>query len=92
MKKLITVIACLMLMATSFSQKPKQQRWVLSTSIGYINVLSPYSGSNVWSSVNIGYNVKKWSFVTWAGCNYWVKGKQPDFRVGISTNYTIKKW
>lgn len=92
MKKLIILIVCAVLSLTASAQKIKPQRWSLSTSLGYINVAVPYSGSNVWTSVNIGYGVKKWSFGAWAGCNYWVKGKQPDFRVGISTNYTIKKW
>ena len=92
MKKLIILIVCAVLSLTASAQKSKPQRWSLSTSLGYINVAVPYSGSNVWTSVNIGYGVKKWSFGAWAGCNYWVKGKQPDFRVGISTNYTIKKW
>lgn len=92
MKKLIVLLVCSVLSLTAFSQKTKPQPWSLSTSLGYINVAAPYSGSNIWSSLNINYNVKKWSFGTWIGGNYWVKGKQPDFRVGISTNYTIKKW
>jgi len=90
MKKIIILLICLVTALSSSAQKP--QRWTLSTSVGYINVIKPYSGSNVWSSLNINYNVKKWSFGAWVGCNYWINGKQPDFRVGISTNYTIKKW
>lgn len=92
MKKITLILLYVVISLTAFSQTKKPQPWSLSTSVGYINVISPYSGSNVWTSVNVGYSVKKWSFVTWVGGNYWVKGKQPDFRVGVSTNYTIKKW
>ena len=92
MKKLTILLIFLISSLITFSQTSKPQRWALSTSVGYINVVKPYSGSNVWSSLNINYSVKKWSFGAWAGCNYWINGKQPDFRVGISTNYTIKKW
>ena len=92
MKKLIVILLCMVISLAASAQKSKPQHWSLSTSIGYINVTLPYSGHNVWTSVNIGYGIKRWSFGTWVGCNYWVKEKQPDFRVGISTNYTIKKW
>ena len=92
MKKLIITLVCIAISLNISAQKYKPQPWSLSTSLGYIEVVNPYSGSNLWTSVNVGYSVKKWSFGTWVGYNYWIKGKQQDFRVGVSTNYTIKKW
>lgn len=77
--------------------KIKKQHWALSASAGYINVSNirpagPTYQSNGWSSLNINYNIQKWSFGTWAGANYYINGNQPDFRFGISVTYTIKKW
>lgn len=73
-------------------KEDKQKNWSLSLSSGYINIPSPNLGNNIWGSANIGYSKNKWSFVLWAGSNYWIEGKQPDLRLGITTTYTILKW
>ena len=99
MKKIITGIIFTLFSYIVYSQCPPKslKPWVLSTSAGYINVSNirpagPTYQSNGWSSLNLNYNIKKWSFGTWAGANYYINGKQPDFRFGISVTYTIKKW
>ena len=104
MKKLLLVALLLFLSCFCYAQtthcesfKVKEQRWALSTTAGYINVSNfrPAGAayqSNVWSSLNLNYSVRKWSFGTWAGANYYTNGKQPDFRFGVTVNYTIKKW
>ena len=103
MKKLL-LVALLFLSCFCYAQtthcesfKAKEQRWALSTTAGYINVSNfrPVGAayqSNVWSSLNLNYSVRKWSFGTWAGANYYTNGNQPDFRFGVTVNYTIKKW
>jgi hypothetical protein len=100
MKKIIACIILTLFSYISFTQvccPPKPKPWSLSGSIGYINVstikkpVSRYQ-SNVWSSLNLNYSVQKWSFGTWAGANYHTNGKQPDFRCGVTVNYTIIKW
>lgn len=104
MKKILLlsalVINSYLLQAQNNSQsltKKTTQHWSLSTSVGYINVSNPglYQlklQSNVWSSINVNYTLKKWSFGVWTGANYWTNGKQPDLRLGLTTTYTIIKW
>lgn len=70
----------------------REQPWSLSTSLGYINIPQPNLGNNVWGSVNIGYSKKNWNMTFWTGTNYWIEGRQPDLRIGLSTTYTIIKW
>jgi hypothetical protein len=100
MKKLLLITLLSLGCSFLYSQtlpNIKKQHWVLSASAGYINVSNirpagPTYQSNGWSSLNLNYNIKKWSFGTWAGANYYINGNQPDFRFGISVTYTIKKW
>lgn len=66
--------------------------WSLGTSLGYINITKPSLGNNIWGSVNLSYSKKRWNITLWAGSNIWIEGKQPDLRVGVSTNYTVLKW
>lgn len=66
--------------------------WSLSVTSGYINIPAPNLGNNVWVSSNISYSIKAWSITGWVGTNYWIEGRQPDLRLGISTTYTILKW
>jgi len=101
MKKLILSISFALLSNLAISQSYKglekiSQPWALSTSLGYINVSGPINElkyqSNTWASLNLSYSTNKWTFGAWTGANYWINGKQPDFRIGITTTYTIKKW
>ena len=101
MKKIVLAIAFALLSNLGISQcckdsKKVTQPWALSTSLGYINVSNTTPGpryqSNAWGSLNISYSTRKWTFGAWAGANYWVNGKQPDLRLGVTTTYTIKKW
>jgi hypothetical protein len=103
MKKVLLVLIILINVNLSQAQQNSIesiqpiQSWSLSTSVGYINVSNPglhqlKLQSNVWSSINVNYSSKKWSFGTWVGANYWMNGKQPDFRLGLTTTYTIIKW
>lgn len=66
--------------------------WSLSTGIGYINIAQPNLGNNVWGSVNLSYSKKNWNVTLWTGSNFWIEGRQPDLRIGLSTSYTILKW
>ena len=100
MKKILlltfVILNTYLLQAQDSINKPIQH-WALSTSIGYINVSNTglYQlkfQSNTWSSININYSAKKWSFGAWAGANYWIDGRQPDLRLGLTTTYTIIKW
>lgn len=98
-KKIITCIILTLFSYTVYGQcTPKSLKpWVLSTSAGYVNVsnIKPKGAtyqSNGWSSLNLNYNIKKWSFGTWAGTNYYINGNQLDLRFGISITYTIKRW
>ena len=98
-KKIITCIILTLFSYTVYGQcTPKSLKpWVLSTSVGYVNVsnIKPKGTtyqSNGWSSLNLNYNIKNWSFGTWAGANYYINGNQPDLRFGISITYTIKRW
>ena len=100
MKKLLLITLLSLGCSFLYSQtlpNIKKQHWALSASAGYINVSNirpagPTYQSNGWSSLNINYNMQKWSFGTWAGANYYINGNQPDFRFGFSVTYTIKKW
>ena len=60
--------------------------------VSNIKSAGPRYQSNGWSSLCVSYSVQKWSFATWAGANYYINGKQPDFRLGFTITYTIKKW
>ena len=64
----------------------------LSTTAGYITIPQPNLGNNVWCSANLGWNRKNWNITVWAGTNYWIEGRQPDLRLGVSTTYTWFKW
>jgi len=66
--------------------------WSLSTGIGYINITQPSLGNNVWGSVNLSYSKNNWNVTLWTGSNFWIEGRQPDLRIGLSTSYTILKW
>ena len=104
MKKLLLIILLSLGCSFLYSQtlpneafKIKKQPWALSSNAGYINVSNikpagPRYQSNGWSSLCVSYSVQKWSFATWAGANYYINGKQPDFRLGFTITYTIKKW
>jgi len=101
MKKFILLAAFALISNLGISQcckdsKKVNQPWALSTSLGYINVsnttIGPRYQSNAWGSLNISYSTNRWTFGAWAGANYWVNGKQPDLRLGVTTTYTIKKW
>ena len=74
------------------STMTKLKGWSLSGSAGYINIPSPYLGNNVWGSVNLGYSKRNWNVTFWGGSNYWIEGKQPDLRLGVTTSYTFLKW
>ena len=104
MRKLLTMLAMALSIA-SYSQtdslkikqqkcenKPNLKGWSLSTSLGYINIPQPNLGNNVWGSVNLGYSKKNWNVTLWTGTNFWIEGRQPDLRIGVSTTYTILKW
>ena len=104
MKNLI-LIASLIMSTSVFSQAKYEQskaspitntsiptKWSLSVTSGYINIPTPNLGNNVWASSNISYSIKKWSITGWVGTNYWIEGRQPDLRLGVSTTYTILKW
>jgi hypothetical protein len=101
MKKFILLAAFALISNLGISQcckdsKKVNQPWALSASLGYISVsnttIGPRYQSNTWGSFNISYSTRKWTFGAWAGANYWVNGKQPDLRLGVTTTYTIKKW
>ena len=104
MKKLLLIALMLLGCSLAHTQttncesfKAKKQHWALSASAGYINVSNvrpagPVYQSNGWSSINLNYNIQKWSFGTWAGANYYINGKQPDLRLGFTVTYTIMKW
>jgi hypothetical protein len=104
MKKLLLIILLSLGCSFLYSQtlpnetfKIKKQPWALSANAGYINVSNikpagPRYQSNGWSSLCVSYSVQNWSFGTWAGANYYINGKQPDFRLGFTVTYTIKKW
>lgn len=77
---------------TSKNLEIKPKNWSLGVSAGYINIPVPNLGNNVWGSANIGYSKKNWSLTAWCGANYWVTGRQPDLRLGLTTSYTIFKW
>ena len=79
----------------TYFQKKKEnglKGFSISSTMGYINIPSPNLGNNVWVSGNLGYSKKNWNFVFWTGANYWIEGRQPDLRLGISTTYTWFKW
>ena len=104
MKKLLLIILLSLGCSFLYSQtlpnetfKIKKQPWALNANAGYINVSNikpagPRYQSNGWSSLCVSYSVQNWSFATWAGANYYINGKQPDFRLGFTVTYTIKKW
>ena len=104
MKKLLLIALMLLGSSLAYTQttncesfKAKKQHWALSASAGYINVsnvrpMGAVYQSNGWSSLNLNYNIQKWSFGTWAGANYYINGKQPDLRLGFTVTYTIMKW
>jgi hypothetical protein len=104
MKKLLLITVLFLSYSFAYSQttqcesfKTKPQHWALSASAGYINVSNvrpagPVYQSNGWSSLNLNYNIQNWSFGSWAGANYYINGKQPDIRMGVTVTYTIKKW
>jgi hypothetical protein len=73
-------------------KKYKPKNWSLSSSTGFITIPTPNLGNNIWGSVNLGYSKNNWSSSFWVGSNYWIEGRQPDLRLGISTTYTFLKW
>jgi len=70
----------------------KPKNWSLSGSTGFVTIPTPNLGNNIWGSVNLGYSKNNWSSSFWVGSNYWIEGRQPDLRLGISTTYTFLKW
>ena len=106
LKKIIFVILAVMISYSVYSQqslkncldtgktlKAKQAKpFSLSTTAGYITIPQPNLGNNMWCSANLGWNRKNWNITVWAGTNYWIEGRQPDLRLGVSTTYTWFKW
>jgi len=106
LKKIIFIILAITVSSSVYSQQPlksysdtgKTQKtnqtkpFSLSTTAGYITIPQPNLGNNVWCSANLGWNRKNWNFTIWAGTNYWIEGRQPDLRLGVSTTYTWFKW
>ena len=103
--KILLVVVTLLLSSISYSQEEDgnalyqkedvskaTKGWSLSATTGYITIPTPSFGNNVWGSVNLGYSKKNWNVTLWGGSNYWIEGRQPDVRLGLSTSYTFLKW
>lgn len=106
--KSILIAFTLLLSTVSFSQVPKyepgrdrkehkhtskiEKPWTISLSIGYIGITNPPIGSNAWGSGNLSYSFKNTSITGWAGGNYWVEGRAPDLRFGLTITQTLIKF
>jgi len=104
--KCILAVLAVVISTTSLSQhrincssnnnKPQligeSKKFSFSSTAGYITIPQPNLGNNLWCSANLGYSKKNWNVTVWAGTNYWIEGRQPDLRLGISTSYTWIKW
>lgn len=76
----------------SYYNRENPKNWSLSASLGYIGIPVPNTSNNVWGSVNLGYSKRNWNVTLWTGTNFWIEGRQPDLRIGVSTTYTLLKW
>ncbi len=67
-------------------------KWVLGTSIGYTNVVTPLTRNNYQFNMNVRYRTGKYAFSVQPTINYTWETKQPDFRIAIRLQYDIISW
>lgn len=106
-KRFILVLLAMVITSTIWSQQSQTNRYLetnnprierqplgfsLSSTVGFITIPQPNLGNNLWCSANLGYSKKNWNFTVWTGANYWIEGKQPDLRLGLSASYNWIKW
>lgn len=96
MKKIWIIFVILFFSFLSISQtnidKPKETKWVLGTTFGYTNVITPFTRNNLQWTLNLRYKVKSYTINFQPGFNYTLETKIPDFRVGIRFQYDFLRW